>query len=122
MPSYRVYEDELVLAFLDINPVGYGHTLVVPKQHFENVFDITEDLLSRVHSVAKSIAAAQRSALSAPGITITQNNGAAAGQIVFHLHVHVIPKDGEGGGRIQTNADELNKVASLLRQAVGRDA
>jgi histidine triad (HIT) family protein len=91
-PSSVVYEDSEVLAFMDIRPVSEGHTLVIPKQHFENVFDSPEEQIASVHRVAKRIAAAVKEATKADGISIVQQNGKAAGQDVFHLHVHVIPR------------------------------
>ena len=119
LPSHGVYEDDLVSAFLDIHPVGLGHTLVVPKRHFENVRDIPADLLAHVHQVAKRVAEAQIGALNPAGISIAQNNGAAAGQIIFHLHVHVIPKSGQEQQRADMSDDDLAAVAQRLREAMG---
>jgi diadenosine tetraphosphate (Ap4A) HIT family hydrolase len=87
-----VYEDDYVLAFLDIKPVNDGHVLVIPKAHYEGIFDIPSELLGKVHQIAKTVANAVKQAMSADGISIVQQNGKAANQVVFHLHVHVIPK------------------------------
>ncbi len=96
IPSKKVFEDEHTLAFLDINPMSTGHTLVIPKKHAENVFEIDEKELAHVHAIAKKIAI-QRKNEGAEGVNILQTNGAVAGQSVFHLHVHVIPrKTGDG--------------------------
>jgi histidine triad (HIT) family protein len=91
-PSSVVYEDQQVLAFMDIRPVSEGHTLIIPKPHHENIFDTPEELLAQTHRVTKKVAAAVKAAVKADGISIVQQNGAAAGQEVFHLHVHVIPR------------------------------
>jgi histidine triad (HIT) family protein len=91
-PSSTIYEDEAVMVFVDIRPLNIGHTLIIPKAHFVDIFDIPYDLLSRVHKVSKQIASAVKKATNADGISIIQQNGKAAGQDIFHLHVHVIPR------------------------------
>ncbi|MDZ7726620.1 MAG: HIT family protein [Candidatus Campbellbacteria bacterium] len=91
-PADIVYEDEHTLAFLDIKPVNKGHTLVVPKEHVVNIFDAEFDTYSHVYRTAKKIALAQKEALDSEGTNISNNNGPAAGQEVFHYHVHVIPR------------------------------
>ncbi|TSJ61700.1 HIT family protein [Starkeya sp. 3C] len=92
LPAYRVYEDERVLAFLDIMPRAPGHTLVIPKAPSRNLLDVAPDDLAAVAAIAQKIARAQMSAFGAEGITVTQHNEHAGGQEVFHLHVHVIPR------------------------------
>jgi histidine triad (HIT) family protein len=90
-PASIVYEDEQVVAFLSNRPVNEGHTLVVPKKHYVNIYDIPEEDACYLYKIAKRIAKAVRDAMAAEGIRIVQNNGEAAGQVIFHLHVHVIP-------------------------------
>ena len=91
IPSKKVYEDDRTMAFLDINPVSEGHTLVIPKKHAENLFDIgKDDLLSVIETVKK--VAEQRKKDGADGVNIIQNNGKPAGQIVEHIHFHIIPR------------------------------
>ena len=90
-PANIIYEDEQVAAFLSIRPVNEGHTLVVPKKHYENIYEIPEEEAAYLFKIAKRVAHAVRDATGAEGIRIVQNNGWAAGQVVFHLHVHVIP-------------------------------
>ncbi len=87
-----VYEDQDVMAFLDIRPLNMGHTLVIPKAHYVDIFDIPEKLLSQVYLVAKKISSPIKEATDADGISIIQQNGKAAGQDIFHLHVHVVPR------------------------------
>jgi histidine triad (HIT) family protein len=91
-PASIVYEDDQVIAFTDIRPVSEGHTLVIPKKHHEDIFDTPEELLEATHRITKKIAAAVRKATKADGISIVQQNGKAAGQEIFHLHVHIIPR------------------------------
>ncbi len=87
-----VYEDAEVLAFMDIRPVQPGHTLVIPKQHYVDLFDTPEQLIASTHQVTKKVAAAVKAATHADGISIIQQNGKAAGQDIFHLHIHIIPR------------------------------
>jgi histidine triad (HIT) family protein len=91
-PASIIYEDESVIAFLDIRPLNLGHTLVIPKKHYVDIFDISEDQLSQVHKVAKQVSTAVKKATNADGISIIQQNSRAAGQDIFHLHVHVVPR------------------------------
>jgi histidine triad (HIT) family protein len=92
VPASLVYEDEKALAFLDIRPLNEGHILIIPKEHYENIFDIPEQLITYMHGIVKRIAIAVEKATKADGISIIQQNGKAAGQEVFHLHVHVVPR------------------------------
>ena len=92
LPCYKVYEDDRAFAFLDIMPRAPGHTLVLPKAPARNILDIAPDDLAHVIKVAQKIARAGMEAFGADGITIQQFNESAGGQVVFHLHVHVIPR------------------------------
>jgi histidine triad (HIT) family protein len=91
-PSSIIYEDEAVMVFLDIRPLNLGHTLVIPKTHYVDIFDIPEKELSQIHKVAKLVSFAIKKATAADGISIIQQNGKAAGQDIFHIHVHVVPR------------------------------
>lgn len=90
VPSYKLYEDDIVLAFLDVNPNHNGHTLVVPKKHYENFFDIDEETLKHILDVSKKIAKKLKEKLNYDGISLCQNNG--YGQEIKHFHLHLIPK------------------------------
>lgn len=92
IPCYKVYEDDEVLAFLDISQTTKGHTLVIPKEHFQNILFCPKDLLSKVMNVAQHIAQAQVASLGASGVNILINTNKVAGQTVMHFHVHVIPR------------------------------
>ncbi len=91
-PASIIYEDETMMAFLDIRPLNLGHTLVIPKAHYVDIFDIPANELSNIHKVAKLISSAIKKATDADGISIIQQNGKAAGQDIFHIHVHVVPR------------------------------
>lgn len=91
IPSYKIYEDDDVYAFLDINPVSCGHTLVVPKEHYCDIFEIPDNLLSKVNIVVKKLSSTIKEKLKCDGINVLQNNGSCAGQTVFHYHVHIQP-------------------------------
>ncbi len=92
IPCIKIFEDESVLVFLDINPVTKGHSLVVPKNHSQDIFDINDDDLQNVIIAAKHISEKLKNNLIADGIRISQSNGKAAGQDVMHFHLHVIPR------------------------------
>lgn len=97
IPATFVYKDDICVAFLDISPINKGHTLVVPRSPFKNLYELPKNILDHVFEVAQKIAVAQKSTLGADGVNIIMNNDSAAGQIVFHAHVHVIPRyDGDG--------------------------
>lgn len=97
IPATRIYEDEAVLVFLDIGPISDGHTLVIPKQHFERLHDCPAELLGQISSRLGKIAGAVSAAMNSDGYNLLCNNGRAAGQIVEHLHFHIIPRNvGDG--------------------------
>lgn len=91
-PAERVYEDEHTLALMDIFPVTDGHTLVITKEHFENVFEASSAALEAIAATAKRVAHALRDTLAPEGLMVFQLNGAAAGQTVFHYHMHLMPR------------------------------
>ena len=98
IPCYKVYEDELVLAFLDISQTTKGHTLIVPKNHYDNMLECDEDLLSHLYNVAKKISAILVKKLNANGLNVLTNINEAAGQTVKHFHIHLIPRYNELDG------------------------
>ncbi len=92
IPAHKIYEDKDTLAFLDISPVNIGHVLVIPKEHHANIFEIPEKALLEVVRTVKKVSHAVKKGLKADGINVTMNNEPAAGQVVFHLHIHIIPR------------------------------
>ena len=92
IPSTTIYEDDIVKCILDLSQAGVGHTLVIPKKHYANVLEIDEDTFGYAMKIAKKIAVALKKTFNCDGINILNNCGEAAGQTVFHLHIHVIPR------------------------------
>lgn len=99
IPTNKVYEDDDLCAFLDANPASPGHTLIVPKAHAENLFELPPETAQKVMAVAQKLALVMKEELHPDGLNLIQNNGAAAGQTVMHFHLHVIPR-WEGVGAI----------------------
>lgn len=92
LPAHKVYEDEATFVFMDIMPRGDGHCLVIPKQAARNILDVDAESLAAVARTTQKLARAVKTAFSADGVTVQQFNETAGGQVVFHLHVHVIPR------------------------------
>jgi histidine triad (HIT) family protein len=115
LPCYKVYEDDKALAFLDIMPRMPGHTLVLPKAPARNLLDVSADDLAHVMTVTQKIAKGAMKAFAADGITVQQFNEGAGGQVVFHLHVHIIPR--KGGVPMKPPASEKEKPEVLAEQA-----
>jgi histidine triad (HIT) family protein len=118
-PASIVYEDEQVVAFLSNRPVNVGHTLVAPKKHYVNIYEIPEEEVAYLFKIVKRVAYAVKDATGVEGIRIVQNNGEAAGQVVFHLHVHIIPMKPYSQFRHENgfrNAELLDKDAEKIRR------
>ena len=98
IPGHILYEDEFVLAFLDISQTTKGHTLVIPKKHAQDIFSMTEQDMNHVFSIVPKLANALKDTFNCNGMNIVNNNGAVAGQTVFHYHVHLIPRYDEADG------------------------
>jgi histidine triad (HIT) family protein len=126
IPSIQIYEDDQTLAFMDINPGARGHTLVISKAEYPDLFTIPPETLTAVALTVQRVARAIRDALQPDGLNIIQNNGAAAGQVVFHYHVHVIPR-WEGDHMMHLwkpqpgDQAELRAVAEQIHQAIAGD-
>jgi histidine triad (HIT) family protein len=123
IPCHKIYEDDDTLAFLDIMPRSDGHALVITKEKARDLFDISPDGLAKLMAVVQTLAPKIKQAMGADGVLIAQFNGAAAGQTVFHLHVHIIPrKDGEPlrpeGARMEDQA-KLAATAERIRRKLG---
>lgn len=92
IPSKTLYEDDRFRAILDINPANKGHAIILPKNHAANIYEVAEEDASQIYVVAKKLATAMEKVLACDGLNVVQNNGEVAGQTVFHLHMHVIPR------------------------------
>jgi histidine triad (HIT) family protein len=115
LPAHKVYEDDRAFAFLDIMPRATGHTLVIPKATARNILDVTPDDLAYVMMVTQKIAKAAVQVFAADGVTVQQFNEPAGGQVVFHLHVHVIPR--KDGVQLKPPATFKEEPAVLAEQA-----
>ncbi len=97
IPASKIYEDNDFFVMLDINPVNRGHSLVIPKTHFANIFDAPEEITAKIGPMIKKMAQAIKTGVNADGLNVVINNDQAAGQVVFHAHVHLIPRfEGDG--------------------------
>lgn len=94
---HKIYEDENCLGFLDITPINPGHVLLIPKEHHENLYEMPDDLLSKMAPIIKKLAVAVKGAVNAEGINIGMNNERPAGQLVFHAHFHIMPRFANDG-------------------------
>lgn len=123
IPSTRVYEDALTLAFMDINPLNEGHLLVIPKAHAETIYDMSHPDLAAVSATAKKMAEAIRHALHPEGLNLYQANGAAAAQVVPHFHLHLIPR-WKGDGKslewklVKGDLERIRGTAEKIRAQV----
>lgn len=123
IPSTRVYEDALTLAFMDINPLNEGHLLVIPKAHAETIYDMSYPDLTAVLTTAKKMADAIRQALHSEGLNLYQANGAAASQVVPHFHLHLIPR-WKGDGKsldwklVKGDPERIRAAAEKIRAQV----
>ena len=122
IPSSKVYEDNHVFAFLDINPINPGHTLIVPKRHSEDFYGMTEEEIKQAFTTAKKVAKGVVAGVSAEGFNIGMNNGAVAGQAVMHAHVHIIPRfpnDGHHHWKGKSYAEgQKEEVCRRIREAL----
>ena len=124
IPAVKVLDEELVVAFMDINPSSKGHMLVVPTNHAENIFEISESDLAALIKAVKRCAKAVKEALNAEGITILQLNGKASNQIVPHLHIHIIPRWKNDGLSISNwemkpgDMEEINDIARKVKENI----
>ena len=123
IPSNTVYENSDFKVILDVAPAAKGHCLILPKEHFKNIFDIDADTAAKLFSLATEVARALRQELHCDGLNIVQNNGAAAGQTVDHVHLHLIPRFEDddvsiGWNPKQSDSQELAQLAKALRKRI----
>ena len=122
IPCYKVYEDAEVLAFLDISQTTKGHTLVIPKEHFDNIYDIDPEVLGKAVQVGQKVIKHATKVLGCQGYNLLQNNGEVGGQTVFHFHMHLIPRyeDMDNSEMLKCKArevggEELKEIAEAMR-------
>jgi len=124
IPAFIVHEDEQILSFLTIDPLNEGHALVIPKKHYENIFDVDEEILKKIISVAKTISQKMKKGLKAEGVNLLHASGTSAEQSVPHFHLHVVPR--KTGDEVNMNSwwqtktkkvsqEQLRKLAESIR-------
>ena len=123
IPSEKVFEDKHVFAFMDIAPANPGHLLIIPKQHYRNIFDMPAEVGSKIMEAAVPLATAIRETLNPDGLNLFQSNEAAAFQTVFHFHLHIIPRWENDPLRLpwrpsEGNIEEISNIATKLREAL----
>ncbi|MGE7024036.1 HIT family protein [Solibacillus cecembensis] len=121
IPSLKVYEDEHVFAFMDIMPLTKGHTLLIPKTHCRDLFEMPEDVARNLYAAAPKVANAIKTAFNPVGMNTVNNNGAAAGQTVFHYHLHLIPRyDEKDGLQVAWNSRQDEFPTEILTEIAGQ--
>lgn len=128
IPSTKVYEDEHVYAFMDVAPLTKGHTLLVPKQHVKDLFEMPEEVARNLYAAAPKIANAIKDAFKPQGMNTMNNNGAFAGQSVFHYHLHFIPRyDDSDGLKVEWGAksnaytpEEMQQLAKSIQEQLNK--
>ncbi|MDY6764273.1 MAG: HIT family protein [Halobacteria archaeon] len=127
IPSRTVYEDDYVMAFLDVNPLSRGHTVVIPKNHFENLQEMDDPDASAVYSALHNLVEPVTDAVGTSSCNVGINNGEPAGQEIPHVHFHIVPRfEGDGGGAIHTimrstldiEDEELDEIGDEIRERV----
>ncbi len=123
IPSATVYEDSICRVILDVNPANKGHALIIPKEHFDNIYSMDAETAAKIFTIATEVAKAQKAELNPDGLNILQNNGEAAGQTVFHFHMHLVPryiKDNVTMTWIPGKAytEELSALSKALRKRI----
>ena len=126
IPSFKIYEDDDTLCFMDINPLHEGHCLVIPKTHTKNIFETSDDTLASMIAVTRRVAKAVEAAIAPDGINILQANGSGAAQSVFHVHFHVLPRKlGDNAtlnwGLHPGDMDEIAATAENIRSVMETD-
>ena len=116
IPSFKIYEDELVLAYLDINPFTEGHTLVIPKAHSSGLLDTPDETLAAIIARVKKVAEHLKGALPCDGFNILQNNGESAGQTVKHIHFHIVPRYGAGPVDFESHEADMAELKALAEK------
>lgn len=122
IPSHKVYEDDEALAFLDINPVNPGHTLVIPKIHYPDLLNTPAPALAALMAAIRQIAPGILKAVGAEGFNLGVNNGRAAGQIIFHTHFHIMPRFSSDGHKLwhgqEMTGEKLGEIVERIRDNI----
>lgn len=121
IPTNTLYEDDCVRVIFDAEPAAEGHVLILPKEHFDNIYELDDDTAGHVFKVAKKIATAMNKTLDMDGLNVVQNNGEAAGQTVFHFHMHIIPRHNDdtvnvGWEKYKVSSERIKDITDEVRK------
>lgn len=123
LPAAALYEDDDFCVILDLNPASRGHALILPKEHYPDVCQLDEVIAAKMLPLAGKLGAAMKKALGCSGFNLVQNNGAAAGQTVNHVHMHIIPRYEGGPGMVEwepgtVSAEEMDRIVGAVKEAL----
>ena len=123
IPSRKIYEDNDLIAIMDLSPTSKGHSLIIPKEHYTNIYDIDEEIAGKVMKTAKKLATKMTVALNCDGFNLLQNNGETAGQTMFHFHMHLIPryKDADNNMLKFTSVSFSEEEMDAIREQIIKD-
>lgn len=123
IPSRKIYEDNDLIAIMDLSPTSKGHSLIIPKEHYTNIYDIDEEIAGKVMKTAKKLATKMTVALNCDGFNLLQNNGETAGQTMFHFHMHLIPryKDADNNMLKFTSVSFSDEEMDAIRDQIIKD-
>ena len=123
IPSRKIYEDNDLIAIMDLSPTSKGHSLIIPKEHYTNIYDIDEEIAGKVMKTAKKLATKMTVALNCDGFNLLQNNGETAGQTMFHFHMHLIPryKDADNNMLKFTSVSFSDEEMDAIREQIIKD-
>lgn len=123
IPSRKIYEDKDLIAIMDLSPTSKGHSLIIPKEHYTNIYDIDEKIAGKVMKTAKKLATKMTVALNCDGFNLLQNNGETAGQTMFHFHMHLIPryKDADNNMLKFTSVSFSDEEMDAIRDQIIKD-
>jgi histidine triad (HIT) family protein len=123
IPSRKIYEDKDLIAIMDLSPTSKGHSLIIPKEHYTNIYDIDEEIAGKVMKTAKKLATKMTVALNCDGFNLLQNNGETAGQTMFHFHMHLIPryKDADNNMLKFTSVSFSDEEMDSIRDQIIKD-
>ena len=123
IPSRKIYEDNDLIAIMDLSPTSKGHSLIIPKEHYTNIYDIDEEIAGKVMKTAKKLATKLTVALNCDGLNLLQNHGETAGQTMFHFHMHLIPryKDADNNMLKFTSVSFSDEEMDAIREQIIKD-
>ena len=113
IPSFTIYEDELFKVILDRFPAALGHALIIPKEHYKDIFELPQEVAQMLYPLAKEMATKIKTAMDAEGMNIVQNNGEVAGQSVYHFHLHLVPRKAGDGITLNKSANSATTLEEL---------